>query len=219
VLPRDRVLSIPGGDTTVVRAAPRPAAAATPVPAPARSAAPVPLPSSNPGSDANAPTSVPVPTGWDESQLADLEKILMQQIGPVGKVLVRRAARGYTDLAEVRDQVALGIVDRDLRERFVAASAPLVGHAPAPAPQQRGPRQFAETQPVAGHENEPLRADDPDKAAAVMAASLGPIARVLAKRSASRSSTREQFVADILGNLTSGVDAKRLESDLWRALH
>jgi serine/threonine-protein kinase len=233
VLPRDRVLSFSGGDTTVVRASPRPAAAASPVsapmsaptpaPAPARSRppAPVALPisnPSNPGSDATSLTSVPVPTGWDESQLADLEKILMQHIGPVGKVLVRRAARGYTDIAEVRDQVALGIVDRELRERFVSASTRLVGHPSPAAPQQRAVRQFAGTLPVSGHESEPLHADDADKAAAVMAASLGPIARVLAKRSATRSSTREQFVADILGNLTPGVDAKRLETDLWRAL-
>ena len=228
VLPRDRVLSISGGDTTVIRASPRPAASAPPVPTPPPAAvrAPAPVaprsrpggPSSGPGSDPGLPTSLPVPTGWDESQLADLEKILMLHIGPVGKVLVRRAARGYTDLAEVRDEVALGIVDRALRERFVAASTPLVGHAPIAAPQRHPARDYAETLPVTGHENEPLHADDADKAAAVMAASLGPIARVLAKRSATRSSTREQFVADILGNLTAGVDAKRLESDLWRAL-
>jgi len=225
VLPRDRVLSISGGgDTTVVRVSPKPAAAAVPVPtptpaaAPARPPAPVSLPRSSPDSGVNAPTSVPVPTGWDESQLADLEKILMQHIGPVGKVLVRRAARGHTDLAEVRDHVAHGIVDRELRERFVAASTPLVGHAPPLATQQRAIRPFAETLPVTGQDDQPLRADDPDKAAVVMAASLGPIARVLAKKSAARSTTREQFVADILSNLTPGVDAKRLETDLWRAL-
>jgi len=230
VLPRDRVLSISGGDTTIVRVSPKPAAAATPAPAPAPARAPVPAPapaparapaprsSSHPDSGLDAPTSLPVPTGWDETQLADLEKILMQHIGPVGKVLVRRAARGHTDLGEVRDVVAHGIVDRELRERFVAASTALVGHAPPPAPQQRAARPFAQTLPVTGHEDEPLHADDADKAAAVMATSLGPIARVLAKKSATRSSTREQFVADILSNLTPGVDAKRLETELWRAL-
>jgi len=222
VLPRDRVLSFSGGETTVVRVSRKPAApaaAATPPgPTPARAPAPRPLPRSDPGSETNPPTSLPVPTGWDETQLADLEKILMQHIGPVGKVLVRRAARGHTDLAEVRDVVAHGIVDRELRERFVAASTALVGHAPPPAPQQRTARPFAQTLPVTGHEDEPLHADDADKAAAVMAAALGPIARVLAKKSATRSSTREQFVADILSNLTPGVDAKRLETELWRAL-
>ena len=46
VLPRDRVLSISGGDTTVVRVSPKPAAAGTPVPAPvpAPVSAPVPAP-------------------------------------------------------------------------------------------------------------------------------------------------------------------------------
>ncbi|HEY9064938.1 MAG TPA: serine/threonine-protein kinase [Burkholderiaceae bacterium] len=230
VLPRERVLPIPGGDTTVVRVSPKPAAGVstpmpapvpTPVPAgtPARAPAPAPTPSRF--SDSQAPTSVPVPTGWDETQLADLEKILMAHIGPVGKVLVRRAARGYTDLAVVRDEVARGIVDRELRERFIAASTPLIGRAPASAPRRAAatPSQpFAETQPVFDRHDEPLRADDADKAAAVMAAALGPIARVVAKKSAGRSSTREQFVADILSNLTPGVDAKQLETELWRAL-
>lgn len=222
VLPRDRVLSFSGGDTTVVRVSAKPAAAAAaaapPAPTPARAPEPRSLPRSDPGIETNPPTSLPVPTGWDETQLADLEKILMQHIGPVGKVLVRRAARGHTDLGEVRDVVAHGIVDRELRERFVAASAALVGHAAPPAPQQRTARPFAQTLPATGHEDEPLRADDADKAAAVMTAALGPIARVLAKKSATRSSTREQFVADILSNLTPGVDAKRLETELWRAL-
>jgi serine/threonine-protein kinase len=221
LLPSERLLSIAGGDTTVVRVSLKPAAAASPIAAPApvpAPPAPVPLASSSqPGSDANAPNSVPVPTGWDETQLADLEKILMAHIGPVGKVLVRRAARGRTDLAVVRDEVARGIVDRELRERFVAASTRLVGHAPAPAP-QRGSTQFAETLPVGDPHDEPLHPGDADKAAAVMAVSLGPIAKVLARKCANRSSTQEQFVADILNNLTPGVDAKRLEADLWRAL-
>ena len=61
VLPRERVLSLSGGDTTVLRPAPKPAAGASPVAAPARSPAqspaPIPVPASNPGSGANAQTS------------------------------------------------------------------------------------------------------------------------------------------------------------------
>ena len=57
-----------------------------------------------------------------------------------------------------------------------------------------------------------------DRPTSTETTALTPIARVLARKSANRSSTREQFVADIMSNLTPGVDAKRLETELWRAL-
>ena len=48
------------------------------------------------------PPSVPVPTGWDTAALAEVERELAQHVGPVARVLVRRAARGLNSLAAVR---------------------------------------------------------------------------------------------------------------------
>src|SRR6185503_5084189 len=61
------------------------------------------------------PSSLPVPTGWDETDLEGLEKELMLHVGPIARVLVRRAARGQVDLGEVRRLVAASIVDGAVR--------------------------------------------------------------------------------------------------------
>ena len=63
-----------------------------------------------------------------------------------------------------------------------------------------------------------MREGDVDKAAAALASSLGPIARVVAKRCAANSDTREQFVASVVNQLTPNIDARRVQADLWRAL-
>jgi serine/threonine-protein kinase len=160
--------------------------------------------------------SVPVPTGWDEAQLADLEREVMVLVGPVGKVLVRRAARGQTDLSTVRDLVAASISDFDLRKRFIAASAKLAG--PSSAPRSAPRSGFPDTRPATGRDGSRLQPEDVEKACAVMVRTLGPIAKVLAKQSASQSTTREQFVTQVLNHLSAGVDAERLEADLWRAM-
>ncbi|HSV48439.1 MAG TPA: protein kinase, partial [Ramlibacter sp.] len=69
----------PGGSDA--RSAATPASAAPVSPAPTRP---------QPGS---APSSVPVPTGWDTAALAEIERELAQHVGAVARVLVRRAAR------------------------------------------------------------------------------------------------------------------------------
>jgi serine/threonine-protein kinase len=133
----------------------------------------------------------------------------------VARLLVRRAARGVTSLAAVRQAVAGSIVDFEARERFLAkAGAPRTNAAlPAAA------THFQATQGDGDMPSGvPMREGDVDKAAAALLASLGPIARVVAKRCAAKSHTREQFVAHVLEQLTPSVDARRVQADLWRAL-
>jgi serine/threonine protein kinase len=174
--------------------------------------APVPLAKSLPGS---GQPSIPVPTGWDASALAEVERELAEHIGPVARVLVRRAARGVTSLAAVRQAVASSIVDFGARERFLAkAGAPRTNAAVSAAA-----TRFQSTQ-VEGEapSGVPMRDGDVDKAAAALLSSLGPIARVVAKRCAAKADTREQFVARVLEQLAPAVDAHRVQADLWRAL-
>jgi serine/threonine-protein kinase len=161
------------------------------------------------------PSSVPVPTGWDTAALAELERDLVQHIGPVARVLVRRAARGLTSLAAVRQAVASSIVDFEARERFLAkAGAPRTDTAVSAAASKFQATQVNGEAPS----GVPMREGDVDKAAAALFSSLGPIARVVAKRCAAKSDTREQFVARVLDQLTPSIDARRVQADLWRAL-
>ena len=165
---------------------------------------------------ATSPPSVPVPTGWDSAALAEVERELAQHVGPVARVLVRRSARGLTSLAAVRLAVAGAIADFDARERFLAKGgvAPR-SIAPSPATATQFQTAPAATQLPVGV---PLREGDVDKAAAALLSSLGPIARVVAKRCAANAQTREEFVASVIGQLTPSIDAHRVQADLWRAL-
>ncbi|RYF16063.1 MAG: serine/threonine protein kinase [Comamonadaceae bacterium] len=159
--------------------------------------------------------SIPVPTGWDTEALAGLERELAHHVGPVARILVRRAARGLTSLAAVRQAVAPAIVDFEERERFLAkGGGPLTpGVAPAATSRVQAPNGEAEVP-----SGRPLLDGDVDKAAAALAHSLGPIARVVARRCAASSPTREQFVARVLEQLAPTVDARRVRADLWRVL-
>src|SRR5205085_3173446 len=56
---------------------------------------------SRPQSGSGQP-SIPVPTGWELEALVEVERELAQHVGPVARVLVRRAARGLTSLGAVR---------------------------------------------------------------------------------------------------------------------
>ncbi|AMO22643.1 hypothetical protein GCM10027034_30800 [Ramlibacter solisilvae] len=187
---------------------------------PARQAPPV---ASQPGSappsaarsqPGTGPPSAPVPTGWDSEALAEIERELAVHVGPVARVVVRRAARGLSSVAAVRHAVAATIIDIDARERFLAKAGALRKSA-VPATAGQAPASTAGGEPVSGL---PMQGGDVDKAAAALLPSLGPIARVVAKRCAATSNTREQFVASVLEQLAPSVDARRVQADLWRAL-
>ncbi|HSV79194.1 MAG TPA: protein kinase [Ramlibacter sp.] len=160
-------------------------------------------------------SSIPVLTGWDPAALMELERELAQHVGAVARVLVRRAARGVTTLAALRQAVAPAIPDFEARERFLAkAGVPRTNPASSAAGSD-----FRATQVNGdGSTGIPMLVGDADKAAAALISSLGPIARVVAKRCAATSQTREQFVACVLEQLTPSVDARRVQADLWRAL-
>ena len=113
--------------------------------------------------------------------------------------------------------VAGSIVDFEARERFLAkAGAPRTRTGTAlPSAATHCPATQDEDEAPSGI---PMREGDVDKAAAALLPSLGPIARVVAKRCAAKSKTREQFVANLVEQFTPSMDARRVQADLWRAL-
>jgi serine/threonine-protein kinase len=196
VLPASRLMPLPESDESTRIA-------------PSRVAAPGPAPSPS-------PPSVPVPTGWDELELADLERDLTRHVGPVAKVLVRRAARGQTSLAAVRRLLAAEILDPRAQERFLYGG-PASGRPSAPAPLSAS-SGFGVSRPTLAPRSTPLSAADVDKIALALTRLLGPVGKVVARRCAEGLSTREQLVARVLEQVTARVDARTLEADLWRSL-
>jgi serine/threonine-protein kinase len=217
VLPADVVLAPKVDGLQPASAATQPLVAAAPAglpPRPVSQPAPVqaPVPRSQPGT---GQPSIPVPTGWDGEALAAVERELAEHVGAVARVLVRRAARGLTTIGAVRHAVAPAIPDFEARERFLASAGPARTSTSVPQGASRFRTATTQMQVPSGM---PMRDGDVDKAAATLLPSMGPIARVVARRCAANTPTREQFVARVLEQLAPTVDARRVQADLWRAL-
>jgi serine/threonine-protein kinase len=190
-------------------------------------------PGSGPASGGSHPSVPPVPTGWDEAALAGLERDLARHVGPVARVLVRRAARGQTELEQVRRAVAGAIDDPVLRERFLSGHTPTSpGTGPRSSASSFGASIFGAsgfgggsafpptqppTQPATQLNGSTLQPNDVDKAGAALTRLLGPIAKVMVRQCAAKSTTRDQLVARVLEQLSPGVDANKVQAELWRA--
>lgn len=157
--------------------------------------------------------SVPLPTGWNEATLAGLERELAQVVGPIARVLVRRTAAQTSTLEALRERVAVHIHDPQGRERFLsgrlAASTTVRSATLRSAPATTGPHR-----PGVGTQLTPT---DVELAAGVMVATLGPIAKILARRCAAQATTREQFIDNVLHQVGTGTDLAALKARLWTA--
>lgn len=166
------------------------------------------------GSAASHPPSEAMPTGWDDTELVRLERDLTLHVGPVAKVLVRRAARGQVDISAVREMVASSIVDAGVRQRFLAG-----GDIPTSPSRARLAPAFVDTRPATSPRSEtPLSREDRDRALMALTRMLGPMASVVVKRCADGAVSREKFVACVLEQVAARIDAKSLEAELWRSL-
>jgi serine/threonine protein kinase len=142
-----------------------------------------------------APGTQPV-WQWDNATLSRLEGELSKVIGPMARVLVRRAARSTHDLESLRNTLA-GQIDTDLqRDQFMNLTKPMAGDHSTGGSQVQGAPGM--TDALVAPTN--ARADDTligehsvRKAEAELASFVGPIARVMAARAASKARSPEQF--------------------------
>ncbi len=166
--------------------------------------------------DLGSVTLLPVaPPTWEDTLLSTLERQLAQYVGPMAKVMVKKAAGQAHDLAGFFSLLSANIGDDRQRQRFVdglrsvetiatqgrgtvpgtaAARAPSTSaaatHAPASALRSR-------VMPMP----EPLDQAFVDQVAGKLAVFLGPIARVLCNKGAKQAANRQEFVRTVAGHL------------------
>ena len=129
--------------------------------------------------------STPIP-GWDASLLKQFEKELIPLLGPMAKVLVRRAAKQTQNLSEFRQLLAHEIPQEADRCAFIAAG----GSGNTPIDQS-----LLLTLPPSG-----VRIDtDPRLPAAerILLQEIGPLARVLVRRLAKKAPSWEAFAEEV----------------------
>lgn len=142
--------------------------------------------------------TTPIP-GWDPVLLKKLEQELTPLVGPMARVLVRRAAKLTQDSSDLRKQLALEIPEAKDRAAFLASGGPPSTPSRPSAPSAQS--QLATRLPGPAGIN-PLDSDPRLPAAErILSAEIGPLARVLVSRMAKRTSSWEAFIEEVCGEV------------------
>jgi len=152
------------------------------------------------------PSSTMPPSDWSIPVLGGIEIELARFIGPVAKVLVRRAARTCKDV----DALVLELfgsldseADREAFSRAVTGRARVLSAEPASAP----PVSAASTPGPS------VTPEDVDRAMKLLTPYIGPIARVVAKRAATPGGSRQDFFVEVSRNLETPSQRERFLRD------
>ncbi len=126
-----------------------------------------------------------------------IERQLAAFIGPLARVLVKRAAARTTSVLELYDLLAADLEKDDDRRAFLARRTEVLGKdakIPVSRPVAANP---ALDSPAGGAAREEITPAAVDQAAHFLAAHLGPIANVLARKEAKRAASLRDFYAQL----------------------
>ena len=151
------------------------------------------------------------PPFWEETVLRIAERKLAEIVGPMARVMVRKAAAQAGDLTELYTLLSENITDLEGRRRFFEAARPASGTGPETRSVTRktepGSRPTQARAPSAGSEA-PTRTSTPpleqafvDRAAAKLAIYLGPVAGWVTRRAAQQAESRDELVRILAGQL------------------
>ncbi|MCC6609600.1 MAG: serine/threonine protein kinase [Burkholderiales bacterium] len=152
-------------------------------------------------------TSLP-PTGWDSVTLKQVEDKLARIVGPVARVLVKRAARRTTDLYTLYGKLAEELPTPKERDQFLATRPAAATLPPLPPRGTVTPTRAGATQTVRPPAN-PLTPDAVDQATRTLATFLGPIAKVVAKKAAGRTRDKHEFLRLLAAELATEDERQR----------
>jgi serine/threonine-protein kinase len=127
---------------------------------------------------------------WDDTVLRTAERQLAHYLGPMAKVVLRKAASRTRDVSQLYAILAESISDVAGRQRFMD-STPGAG---------TGPRVIA-TGETMKTQALPLDKEFVDQATSRLAAYLGPIAKVVVSRAAQKAANQQEFVEMVAGHL------------------
>jgi serine/threonine-protein kinase len=166
-------------------------------------------------SQPQAPDATPTPArttepppGWDGNVLKAIELHFARHVGPVAKVMVRRAAGRTLDVDELYSILAENLTSVADRKAFLATRGQLQGALPKKAaPATRTTYEASVTH--ASRVSAPLTPEAIDAAQQRLAAYLGPIAKVIVKKAATQAKTTRQFYMLLADHLGTAAERQR----------
>jgi serine/threonine-protein kinase len=161
-------------------------------------ARPMKIEPTNPGSASNPPTPTAArttapPPGWDPALLRQIEGHFARFVGPVAKIMVRRAGRRTLDVDELYAMMCHELDSDEQRQAFMATRSTLSGARPSAS---------ASTPRTGTSAHGALTAERIEAAQRRLATYIGPIARILVKKAAAQTSSSERFYLLLAENLS-----------------
>lgn len=165
-----------------------------------------------------AQTATPAPPSqgshpsWEADTLRTVERELARYIGPVARVLVRRAAERATDRHSLYLMLAEGLDDRS-RQPFLEAEHTAAVDTAAPAvhtpPMTAGPIVFSDSESLSLHEVSHLQH--------LLAARVGPIAGLQIRQAARLAKGRAEFLRLVAESINEVQEREAFLREIERA--
>ena len=147
-------------------------------------------------------------SAWDPAELSRIERALATHVGPMARVMVREAARNHADADSLTTAVARHIQEEGKRRQFLDAARGGSQVTPVPAPAAALSSGAAPIPQAPAPAADPLSEDFKAKVLQIVTRKMGPIARVMVKRSADASGgSQVRFVQALLETIP--------EADRW----
>jgi len=185
-------------------------------------ARPMKIEPTHPGSaSTNPPTptagrSTAPPPGWDPALLKQIESQFARFVGPVAKVMVRRAGRRTLDVDELYALMSHELDTDEQRKAFMATRAGLAGASPSvrsgPLPSASGVTAQRSRAPA----DAALTPERIEVAQRRLATYIGPIAKILVRKAAAQTTSSERFYLLLAENL-SDTDRTRFLTEVGAA--
>lgn len=140
--------------------------------------------------------SIAAPPVWEETVLRTVERQLAHYVGPMAKVMTRKASTQTADLAQLYALLAENISDPATREKFSAGMRSAVGPDTT-----QGAAIATGTNTRSMLRQAALEQSFVDQTSNQLAVFLGPIAKVVASRAAQKATSRQEFVRLVAGHL------------------
>jgi serine/threonine-protein kinase len=165
--------------------------------------------------------------GWDPALLVEVESRLSRHLGPIARVMVRRAAARCTDVATLTAMLAEQIPAQEERTAFTAATrtgvrggAGAAGRGPVATTARVAPATATaptdSDQSGASGENRPLTPEFLEHATRLLAVQIGPIAKVLVRKAAEGVASRRAFAQRVVAMGSDLQQPEQLVAEILR---
>jgi serine/threonine-protein kinase len=184
--------------------------------------APPPIPAASTPHISTMPTEMLAAAGWNVQEVGAVERSLAQFVGPIARIMVRRAARGARDFASLIQTLGEQLISPADRAKFLQQNARLAvsGTGPAQVAQSAEPADDDATVIPGLNNSRTIVSPGPTgeemtRATQLLAIHLGPIARVLVRQAAQPGVTRAAFLAGLADRLSES-EKERFLNDFER---